>query len=150
MKILHFCWTTLGNKITYWKKWPSRLRVNWPCETIITCTSCVVADSYKAVPVSLCAILHVDYASCAIRWKHCKKLQFVGRTTPRKNSGTENCCLGVTLLSAGFCASELFKNYCQTSNVKWTKSPNYNISCLILQLSLSNPFKPGVKSRMMM
>ena len=29
MKILHFCWTTLGNKITYWKKWPSRLRVKW-------------------------------------------------------------------------------------------------------------------------
>ena len=28
MKILHFCWTTLGNKITYWKKWPSCLRVN--------------------------------------------------------------------------------------------------------------------------
>ena len=27
MKILHFCWTTFGNKITYWKKWPSRLRV---------------------------------------------------------------------------------------------------------------------------
>ena len=25
MKILHFCWTTLGNKMTYWKKLPSRL-----------------------------------------------------------------------------------------------------------------------------
>ena len=29
MKILHFCWTTFRNKITYIeKKWPSRLRVN--------------------------------------------------------------------------------------------------------------------------
>ena len=27
MKILDFCWTTFGNKITYWKKWLSRLRV---------------------------------------------------------------------------------------------------------------------------
>ena len=27
MKILHLCWTTFGNKIRYWKKWPSRLRV---------------------------------------------------------------------------------------------------------------------------
>ena len=26
--VLHFCWTTFRNKITYWKKWPSRLRVN--------------------------------------------------------------------------------------------------------------------------
>ena len=30
MKILHFCWTTFGNEITYWKKWPSRLRVKTP------------------------------------------------------------------------------------------------------------------------
>ena len=28
MKILHLCWTTFGKKITYWKRWPSRLRVN--------------------------------------------------------------------------------------------------------------------------
>ena len=28
MKILHLCWTTFGNNITYWKKLPSRLRVN--------------------------------------------------------------------------------------------------------------------------
>ena len=28
MKILHFCWTTFGNKITHWKKCSSRLRVN--------------------------------------------------------------------------------------------------------------------------
>ena len=27
MKILQICWTTFGNKIKYWKKWPSRLRV---------------------------------------------------------------------------------------------------------------------------
>ena len=27
LMILHFCWTIFGNKITYWKKWPSRLRV---------------------------------------------------------------------------------------------------------------------------
>ena len=31
MKILHLYWTTFGNKITYWKKWPSRLRVNIKC-----------------------------------------------------------------------------------------------------------------------
>ena len=27
MKILDFCWTTFRNKIIYWKKRPSRLRV---------------------------------------------------------------------------------------------------------------------------
>ena len=30
MKILYFCWTTFGNKITYWENWPSRLRVKSP------------------------------------------------------------------------------------------------------------------------
>ena len=28
IKILHLWYTTLENKITFWKKWPSRLRVN--------------------------------------------------------------------------------------------------------------------------
>ena len=27
IRILHSWWTTLENKITFWKKWPSRLRV---------------------------------------------------------------------------------------------------------------------------
>ena len=39
---------------------------------------------------------------------------------------------------------------CQTSNLSHTKSPNLNMSCLVLQLSLPNPLKPGVKSRMKM
>ena len=36
------------------------------------------------------------------------------------------------------------------SNIKHTKSPNLNVSHLLLQLSLLNPMKPGVKSRMKM
>ena len=40
--------------------------------------------------------------------------------------------------------------YCQTSNIRHTKSPNLNVSCLILQMSLPNPLKAGVKSRMKM
>ena len=38
----------------------------------------------------------------------------------------------------------------QTSNISHTKSPNFNVSCLLLQLSLPNPLKQGVKSRMKM
>ena len=35
MKIIHLCWTTFGNKIRYWKKWPSRLRVkDCLCESL--------------------------------------------------------------------------------------------------------------------
>ena len=40
--------------------------------------------------------------------------------------------------------------YYQTSNIRHTKSPNLNVSRLILQLSLPNPLKPVVKSRMKM
>ena len=43
-----------------------------------------------------------------------------------------------------------FQNYCQTSGIRYTKSQNLNVSHLILQLSLPNPLKPGVKSRMKM
>ena len=40
--------------------------------------------------------------------------------------------------------------YCKISNISRTKSPNLNASRLVLQLSLSNPIKPDVKSRMKM
>ena len=36
------------------------------------------------------------------------------------------------------------------SNIRYTKSQNFNDSRLVLQLSLPNPLKPGVKSRMEM
>ena len=36
--------------------------------------------------------------------------------------------------------------YHQTSSVSNTKTPNLNVSRLVLQLSLPNPLKPGVKS----
>ena len=35
--------------------------------------------------------------------------------------------------------------HCQTSNISHTKSQKLNVSCLVLQLSLPNPLKPGVK-----
>ena len=40
--------------------------------------------------------------------------------------------------------------HCQTSHTNRTKSQNLNVSRLVLQLSLPNPLKPGVKSRMKM
>ena len=40
--------------------------------------------------------------------------------------------------------------YCQISNIRGTKSQTLNAYCIALQLSLSNPLKPGIKSRMKM
>ena len=40
--------------------------------------------------------------------------------------------------------------YRKVSNIRRTKSPNLNVSRLVLQLSLPNPMKPDVKSRMKM
>ena len=40
--------------------------------------------------------------------------------------------------------------YRQFSNKSRTQSQNINVSRLVLQLSLSNPLKPGVKLRMKM
>ena len=41
-------------------------------------------------------------------------------------------------------------NYCKISNISCTKSQNLNDSHVVLQLSLPNPLKPGVKSGMKM
>ena len=40
--------------------------------------------------------------------------------------------------------------YRKISNISRAKSPNLNVSRLVLQMSLPNPTKPGVKSRMKM
>ena len=40
--------------------------------------------------------------------------------------------------------------YRKTSSISRTKSQNFNVSNVVLQLSLLNPLKPGVKSRMKM
>ena len=40
--------------------------------------------------------------------------------------------------------------YSQTSNMKHTQFQNINSSRLVLQLSVPNPLKPNVKSRMKM
>ena len=42
------------------------------------------------------------------------------------------------------------KNYRQTSNIRCTNFRNLNVSPFVLQLTLPNPLKPGVKSRMKM
>ena len=47
--------------------------------------------------------------------------------------------------------SDLWESmYRKISNIRSTKSPNLNVSRLVVQLSLPNPMKPGVKSRMKM
>ena len=46
---------------------------------------------------------------------------------------------------SGICLS--VSKHRQTSNIWRTKSLNLNVSHLVLQLSLFNPLKPGVKSR---
>ena len=40
--------------------------------------------------------------------------------------------------------------YRKITNIRRTKSQNLNDSRIVLQLSLSNPLTPGVKSRMKM
>ena len=45
---------------------------------------------------------------------------------------------------------QLQNNYRQIYNIRRTKSRTLNVSCLVLQLSLPNPLKPGIESRMKM
>ena len=52
-------------------------------------------------------------------------------------------------LTVSMYKSGLF-TYRQILNIRCTKSQNLNVSRLTLQLSLPNPLKPGVKSKMKM
>ena len=68
----------------------------------------------------------------------------------------ERCCRQVTSIR-GFktflgnnSLREPMLTYRKISNIRRTKSPNLNVSRLVLQLSLPNPMKPGFKSRMKM
>ena len=54
------------------------------------------------------------------------------------------CAGGFNMTRSGATSNEY------TSNISRTKSQNLNVSDLVLMLSLSNPLKPGVKSRMKM
>ena len=62
------------------------------------------------------------------------------------------CCLGLNVLN-GWITAELlacWPQYRKVSNIRCTKSQYLNDSRLVLQLSLPNPMKSGVKSRMKM
>ena len=52
--------------------------------------------------------------------------------------------------SAGICVGMDTGDYRKISNLRCAKSSNLIVSRLILHLFLSNPMKPGVKSRMEM
>ena len=44
----------------------------------------------------------------------------------------------------------IYMKYCKTSYISDTESQNLNVPHLVLQLSVYNPLKPSVKSRMKM
>ena len=48
------------------------------------------------------------------------------------------------------CQKIVIVKYRPLSNISRTQSQNINVSRLVLQLSLPNPLKPGVKLRMKM
>ena len=50
----------------------------------------------------------------------------------------------------GFGLAKIYDTYRKISNIRRAKSTNSNVSRLVLQLSLPNQIKPGVKSRMKM
>ena len=52
--------------------------------------------------------------------------------------------------SPHLCKGNCLNKYHKTSSISRTKSQNLNVSCLLLQWSLPNPLKPGVKLRMKM
>ena len=97
--------------------------------------------------ISVCYVIchtdkyHIFYQNGFIDWtdtRHAKKYT------------RGSCCLVFcfSFLPANF--THLLQNYRKVSNIRRTKSQNWNDSHLVLKSSLPNPLKPGVKSRMKM
>ena len=86
-------------------------------------------------------------ARCFIFWKACfqtPKAVLSGIVASVKPLRT---CM---LYSKGESRATHCSTYRKISNIRRINSPNLNVSRLVLQLSLPNPLKPGVKSRMTM
>ena len=58
--------------------------------------------------------------------------------------------MSLYIMKLDFIYCEMQNVYREISNIRRTKSPNLTVSHFVLQLSLPNPMKPGVKSRMKM
>ena len=56
----------------------------------------------------------------------------------------------ISIVHAAYQAFTLFETYRKISNISRTNFQNLNVSHLVLQLSLPNPLKPGVKLRLEM
>ena len=54
------------------------------------------------------------------------------------------------VMRSGYPTHLMLANYSQISNISCIKSQNWNVSRLVLQLTLSNPLKSGIESRMEM
>ena len=82
-------------------------------------------------------------------WLTTKKLSKIHITGPLWGDSTNDDW--ILLLKGQQCGNSFDSMiYHQFSNIRCTQSPNINGSCLVLQLSLPNPLKPGVKLRMKM
>ena len=62
----------------------------------------------------------------------------------------QDACVRDHLRSVSARLGHFHSRYRKISNIRCTKSPNLNVSRLVLQLPLPNPMKLGFKSRMKM
>ena len=90
----------------------------------------------------------------SIRWRY---HEYLGEEITPPNSSSDvpvNRCITICMMLTNGICGRIAKNtnteYRQIFNTRRTTSQTLNVSCLVLQLSLPNPLKPGVKSSMKM
>ena len=110
------------------REWRCSSKYIWVIDNFIAFSCATYIRGLTVCSVSVIAVLYVT--TCYIAHRH---------------NGT-NCNL---LVLAGLFWGNI-KMYHKISNISCTKSPNLNVPCPVLKLSLPNPMKPGVKSRMKM
>ena len=100
----------------------------WAINNLVAFTTCLILETWWYI---LCSKTYSGFGN--VLWS---------RASSRKVArGACICETGLLMIFIVWPTRE----YLKTSSISRTKSANSNVSCILLQLSLLNPLKPGVK-----
>ena len=127
--------TTFSNAFSWMKMFEFRLKFHWSLFVRFQLT--ILQHWFRYWLGAVQATSHYLNQWWLVYWRIYASLGLNELNEPMMTQFTDTCIDTLTI-------------YCQTSSIKCTKYKNLNVSRLVLQLSLLNPLKSGVKSRMKM
>ena len=134
-----------------WSKWNSCVVTTTPMTTTLVLSLMGIEQAiilWTSIKYTKPILTH----HFARRWRGTKRCRAISkqRADWKVRCGFFQVSLVIKESTSALCARCHLLKYCQVSDIRCTHSQNLNVSRLVLQLPLPNPFKPGVTSRMKM